>query len=240
MFCKKGMRFEERPEDITSQISQWKWMDVALCYARIVSCKTHRGFLPMWLQKVVHVYPKTWRIFFQPTWLAWILFRWVVVQPPTIQLFTDELPSLKGTTKDDANWCFEDELYFPFGPCHYMFVFLSANCQFSGGYPYPIISYPPLCWKKQVTFWKTNIYAGFSRYCINFAQKQLNGWVNIALEIIDSIGFKWNFHFQMEVLFIGKVRLAMKYSAVGFNLQFDAQQTFDWKKGYHSRIRVKV
>ena len=43
----------------------------------------------------------------------------------------------------------------------------------------------------------------------------------------------------MEVLFIGKVRLAMKYSAVGLNLQFDAQQTFDWKKGYHSRNESK-
>lgn len=71
-------------------------------------------------------------------------------------------------------------------------------------------------------------------------RKPSKEWVNIALEIIDSIGFKWNFHFQMEVLFIGKVRLAMKYSAFGFNLQFDAQQTFDWKKGYHSRIRIKV
>lgn len=71
-------------------------------------------------------------------------------------------------------------------------------------------------------------------------RKPSKEWVNIALEIIDSIGFKGSFHFQMEVLFIGKVRLALKYDAVGFKLQFDAQQTFDWKKGYHSRIRVKV
>lgn len=175
MFCKKGMRFEERPEDITSQISQWKWMDVALCYARIVSCKTHRGFLTMWLQKVVHVYPKTWRRFFQPTWLAWILFRWVVVQPPTIQLFTDELPSLKGTAKDDANWCFEDELYFPFGPCHYLYFFCQVQTV-SFREATLILSYPihPYVGRNKLLSGKRTYMQVFPD--INFAQKQPNGF----------------------------------------------------------------